>query len=126
MVSQFTLTFTWGGQYLLPSSRLLGGTALLTTILVSRLSDASEAERWKVWAACLILLISLAPYEINFIFTINDRIGEIGEELKSCGKNETRKKELESLLRKWQGRNFVRMGVPLVVGIIGLNNIVTR
>jgi hypothetical protein len=50
---------------------------LTTTVLKAQLPDASEAAEWKRWAVCLVILLPVAPYEIMFIFGINDRIAEM-------------------------------------------------
>ncbi|KAF1937609.1 hypothetical protein EJ02DRAFT_356436, partial [Clathrospora elynae] len=79
-----------GGQYLLPSSRTLGAALLCTSILTSLMSEPSEAETWKMWAGCFVFLVLVAPYEICFIFPLNDRVEEIGEELERSGGGEKR------------------------------------
>jgi hypothetical protein len=81
LTKQFTQTFTWGGQYLQPSSRVLGLLTLFTSFLTARLPDAVEAGRWSVWVGLFCLLVTIAPYEIYLIFPINDRVTEIGEAL---------------------------------------------
>lgn len=69
----------------------------------------------------------MAPYEIFYIFPINDRIEEIGEEIeKDKGREVELKKELQELLNKWQFRNFGRILSPLVVGVAGMLNIVKK
>jgi hypothetical protein len=124
LVKQFKQTFTWGGQYLLPSSRALGASLLLATILTSRLSDPVEAEKWKSWAALFLTLITVAPYEIYLIFPINDRVEEIGQELeKGTTRDKKAKRELKELLGKWQFRNFGRVLLPALVGVGGMWNI---
>ena len=129
-VKQFKQTFDWGGQYLLTSSRALGASLLITGILTSQLSDAVEAEKWKVWAGSFCFLILVAPYEIYFIFPINDRADEIGLELERGGVTEKKegelKKELRVLLGMWQRRNFGRVGMPLVTGVVALAGVVRR
>jgi hypothetical protein len=123
---QFQQTYTWGGKYLQPSSRILGASLLLTTILTSYLPDAVEAEKWKIWAALLCVLIPVSPYEIYAIFWINDRVDEIVEELDQ-GKveEENRKTEIRELLGKWAFRNYGRAGFPFVVGVLAMMNVVT-
>lgn len=126
-VKQFKQTFTWGGQYLLPSSRMLGASLLLTTYLTSRLPKPAQAAKWRAWAACFGTLITVAPYEIYYIFPINDRVEEIGEEIESGARNEEeQKRELQELLGKWQFRNFGRVGLPAFVGVAAMMNIIRR
>jgi hypothetical protein len=111
----------------LPSSRLLGVSLLLTTILTSRLSDPVEAGKWKTWAVLLGMLGAIAPYEIYLIFPINDRVEEIGKEMeKRIGREVEQRLELQGLLKKWQSKNFVRVGVPVLVGVVGMMNLVKR
>lgn len=69
-------------------------------------------------------MITVAPYEVYLIFPINDRVEEIGEELdRDARKEEERKRELKELLKKWQFRNFGRVGMPALVGVMGMWNI---
>jgi hypothetical protein len=125
LAKQFKQTFTWGAQILMPSSRVLGASLLLTTVLTSRLSDPVEAENWKTWAALFLTLITVAPYEIYFIFPINDRVEEISDELEKGAKQEEDvKRELHKLLGKWQFKNFGRVALPVLVGVGGMMNIV--
>lgn len=125
LAKQFKQTFTWGGQYLLPSSRTLGASLISTTILTSRLSDPVEAEKWKSWAGLFLTLITVAPYEIYLIFPINDRVEEIEEQLENGTKQDEQvKKELKELLAKWQFRNFGRVALPVLVGVGGMLNMI--
>ncbi|KAH3972075.1 hypothetical protein HBH64_119910 [Parastagonospora nodorum] len=127
LCKQFAQMFTWGEQYLLPSSRLLGGSFLITTILTSQLPRTSDAEIWKTWAVLFCALFTIAPYEIYLIFPINDRVKEIGQEMeKGMGRDAEQKKELQELLLKWQFRNFGRVLTPAIVGLIAMMNLVKR
>jgi hypothetical protein len=70
-----------------------------------------------------MFLIGVAPYEIYFIFPINDRAEEIGRELDGGveGKKEDElKRELKELLGMWQRRNFGRVVLPAVTGVVAL------
>jgi hypothetical protein len=99
---------------------MLGASLLLINILTSRL----ESEEWKTWALLLCSLVIVAPYEIWFIFPINDRVEQIGRELGEGNKKEEDfRSELHALLNQWQARNFVRMGLPLCVGVVGMLNL---
>jgi hypothetical protein len=119
--AQFQQTFTWGKQYLQPSSRILGALLLLTTFLTSRLSDPAQAAKWRDWALCLGILAPVAPYEVYTIFHLNDRVEEIGDEVRrGVGSEAERKAELGVLLGKWQVRNFGRVAIPLCAGLVGL------
>jgi hypothetical protein len=54
-------------------------------------------------------------------------VEEIMEELEKGSKEEKEtKKELKELLKKWQFRNFVRVTLPVLVGVAGMLNIVKR
>jgi hypothetical protein len=121
LTKQFTQTFTWGGQYLQPSSRVLGLLTLLTSFLTARLPDPVEAGKWSIWVGLFCLLVTIAPYEIYLIFPINDRVTEIGEALdKGKEREEEQKRELQSLLGKWAFRNWGRISMPVVVGVVGI------
>jgi hypothetical protein len=122
---QFTQTVTWGFQYLQPSSRILGVSLLLTTLLTFQL-PGEESETWKTWATALAILVPVAPYEVYFIFPINDRVKEIGRELSTGEEEKSVKKELDALLRTWKIRNWGRVLAPLVAGVVGWMGVVGR
>jgi hypothetical protein len=51
--------------------------------------------------------MTAAPYDICYIFPLNDRVEEIGEEMdREVRKAEEQKRELQELLGKWQFRNL--------------------
>lgn len=78
-----------------------------------------HAEKWKTWALALAVLVPVAPYEIYCIFPINDRVKEIQGEV-GQGKDEERAgKELRRLFDMWRFRNYGRVGIPLVAGVVG-------
>jgi hypothetical protein len=109
----------------MPSSQILGASLILTTLLTSQLSEPVEAEKWKTWAALSGTLITIAPYEIYLIFPINDRVKEIGQEMeRETSKEVEQRIELHELLKKWQFRNFGRVGTPALVGMLGMMNLV--
>ncbi|KAH6621975.1 hypothetical protein C7974DRAFT_214216 [Boeremia exigua] len=124
--AQFIQTVTWGLQYLQPSSRILGISLLTTALLTSYLPDPAQAEQWKTWAVALAILAPVAPYEVYCIFPINDRVSEIREEVERGANEEKAKKELKALFSKWQFRNYGRVGIPLVAGIVGWYGITRR
>lgn len=73
------------------------------------------------------ILAPLSPYEIFVIFPVNDRIAEMGEQLQvdgGRGDDEKAKKELKSLLARWQTRHLVRVGIPLLTGLVGFSSLV--
>jgi hypothetical protein len=118
---QFAQTFTWGEQYLLPSSRTLGALMLLTTILTSQLSDPDEAATWPIWALLFCGVLMIAPYEIYCIFPINERVKEIGNALEhGAVREDAVKKELQELLKTWAFRTWGRILTPTFVGVVGL------
>ncbi|KAF3007597.1 hypothetical protein E8E13_007763 [Curvularia kusanoi] len=117
--AQFTQTVTWGLHYLQPSSRLLAFLLLTTVFLTSRLPRPEDAEQWKTWALALVVLIPVAPYEVYWIFPINDRVKEIGSAVSGEGDEKEAKGELQVLFRRWQKLNFGRVGLPLAAGIVG-------
>jgi len=124
---QFNQTVTWGREYLQTSSRILAVLLLTTTILTSQLPDPSEAENWKTWAFCIGILLPVAPYEIKFIFWINDRIEEMGTKWEKGADISTEEKiELRDLLDLWKRRNWGRVIIPLTTGVVGLLGLVTR
>ncbi|KAF3041358.1 hypothetical protein E8E12_008231 [Didymella heteroderae] len=123
---QFTQTVTWGFQYLQPSSRILGASLLLTTVLTSRLADAEHAQRWKLWAVALGILVPVAPYEALCIFPINDSVKRMGEQVRSGADEKRVAPELIRLLDRWRVRNYGRVVLPLVAGVVGWLGVVGR
>ena len=94
--------------------------SLIATVFLTRwLDDPAQAEQWKTWALALVILVPVALYEIYCIFPINDRVKEIGEDIKKHGDENRFKKELGELFAEWQFRNYVRVGLPLVAGFVG-------
>jgi hypothetical protein len=80
-----------------------------------------EASKWTTWAGLFVVLVLIAPYEICFIFGINDRVGEIGKEMESGVRSEEEaKRELGELLGRWKVRNWGRAVTPVAVGVAGL------
>ena len=68
----------------------------------------------------------MAPYEVYCIFWINDRVAEVGRELKAG--NEIKEKgddgsqsavdeELEELIGMWRRRNWGRAGPAFAAGV---------
>ena len=83
-----------------------------------------EAQQWKTWMALFFVLLIIAPYEIYAIFPTNDRVAEMEKELaKGLMEEDAAKKELKVLLKRWQFRNFGRVGLPLIVGVGGMMNL---
>jgi Na+/melibiose symporter-like transporter len=109
-----------------PSSRILAASLLLTTVLTTYLPDPEHAEAWKIWAVALGILVPVAPYEVYCIFPINDRVKEIGESLEKGREEKGMKKELEELFGKWIFRNYGRVGIPVVAGVVGWLGVVRR
>ncbi|KAF9697653.1 hypothetical protein EKO04_004190 [Ascochyta lentis] len=116
--SQFTQTVTWGSQYLQPTSRLLAASLLLTTLLTYCLPTPEHAAAWPYWAAALAVLLPVAPYEVIFIFPINERVQAIAGALEGGGDEKGAKRELVVLLQQWRVRNYGRVGMPVVAGVV--------
>jgi hypothetical protein len=68
----------------------------------------------------------VAPYEIYAIFPINDRVKEIRDEIASGRDEKGAKRELQGLFVKWQVRNFGRVAIPLVAGLVGWFGVLRR
>ncbi|KAJ4991592.1 hypothetical protein SVAN01_02973 [Stagonosporopsis vannaccii] len=122
--AQFTQTVTWGFQYLQPASRTLALLLLLTTALTARLPLPLHAEAWKTWAVALAILVPVAPYEVYWIFPINDRVKEIGKEVEEGRDGERAGRELRGLFELWRLRNYGRVGIPLLAGLVGWMGVV--
>ena len=74
----------------------------------------------------IFVLVPAAPYEIYFIFPINDRILKMDQRIEQDGEDltEPQIKELASLLDKWAYRNLVRVALPFVAGVVGICNLI--
>lgn len=130
--AQFLRTVTWGKTYLQPTSRLLAFLLLATSFATSRLRDPAQARLWTKWALALAVLLPVAPYEVYFIFPINGRVREIWREEEEAergpdgdgdadGERERSRaeKELKGLFEKWRVRNYGRVVIPVVAGVVG-------
>ena len=118
-VKQFNQTVLWGFRDLQPSSRILMFSLITTVFLTLRLPDPAQAEQWKTWALAVGIMVPVAPYEVYCIFPINDRVKEIGQDIEKRRDENRFKRELGELFTKWQFRNCVRVGLPLVAGFVG-------
>ena len=129
-VAQFIHTFTLGGRYLQPTSRAM---ALCVAALLYL--SWGKSSQYILYALALAVLLFTAPYEIYFIFPINDRVEELGKKMDKMDADDGEgngaegeiariDKELRALIAKWGNRNFGRAGPCLVaavlVGIAGM------
>lgn len=125
-VMQFNHTIEKGRRYLQTCSRTQGASIVLMALLTYLQPTASYKSEWKLWLVAFFMLFPIAPYEIYFIFPINNEvaaIGRIGEE-GDVGREALRKidERLNALFRKWQLRNGGRFIPPLIVsGILASN-----
>ena len=81
------------------------------------------AKQFRYWVVALGMLLPIAPYEVYCIFPSNDRIKEIGRDLRTREKDELRgeeAEELDGLFTKWQWRNGIRFVTPVVASVVGL------
>ena len=53
--------------------------------LTAQHPDPAVAARWPYWAACLAILVPVAPYEIFAIFPVNDQVKEIDAQIGKVG-----------------------------------------
>ena len=70
----------------------------------------------------MAVLVPVAPYEVCCLFPVNGRVREIGVEIeKRRGKADEKevKRELGELFGKWKVRNWGRVGLPVVAGVVG-------
>ncbi|KAG7004376.1 hypothetical protein G7Y79_00026g059600 [Physcia stellaris] len=123
-IAQFNSTVHKGGQYLQPSSRVLSA-CLLTLTVLEYLADGWGARCW-AYACTLLVVLPVAPYEVCCIFWINDRVAEVGRELKAGneikekgddGSQSAVEEELEELIGMWRRRNWGRAGPALAAGV---------
>ena len=122
-VSQFNLTVEKGGRYLQTATRTMaiGQLALIFLAYTSSATSPAWDLRCTLYALMFGIAVSMAPYEICFIFPINDRVVELGKALEVTGEkeeNEKIDKELTTLARKWRFRNWGRAGPSLVISVL--------
>lgn len=95
---------------------------------VSKHPDPIVAIRWRSYAFSLAVLLSFAPFEVFVIFPLNDRIGEIGVQLREKGgkdADEQTQAQLFTLLKKWQARNLIRAMLVLASALICIFDVVS-
>lgn len=125
--SQFCSSFSWGKKYLQPTSRALSLALVSITWLVSRHTNPYESRKWAYWAASVAILVPVGPYEVNVIFPINDRIfelQEIAEKDRTLDVAKTR--ELETLLKKWKLRHWMRVLLPLAAALVAIPGVISH
>lgn len=121
-LQQLVATFTKGFTYLLPSGRLIMTAVVSRTLLTVSHPDPAISSTWPTWALMAGLLIMAAPYEIYFIFPVNNRAKELKRQVEKDRKPLTKQQEAEVgvLIRKWKNLNFGRVILPFIVGVMGL------
>lgn len=123
-LQQFTETFTKGSKFLLPSGRLIMASLLSRTLLTIYHPDPVISKGWTIWALMSGIMILAAPFEILTIFPINDRASKLKRQVEKDRKPLSHAQEMEvsRLMTLWASRNFGRVILPLVAGLIGLLN----
>lgn len=94
------------------------------TVLTLYHPNPDISKGWTTWALMSGIMILAAPYEIFTIFPINDRAKTLKRQVEKERQPLSHAQELEvsHLITKWASRNFVRVLLPLVAGLIGLLN----
>ena len=124
-IRQFSATISRGGRFLQPSSRILAASLLYIFWVTLQSSDQALAGCWRYWATCLAILVPLAPYEIYFIFPINEQILRMDALLDGSTHDVKQVEKLRDSLRKWQLRNLGRVILPLLASLVGLRSLVS-
>ncbi|KAF2759871.1 hypothetical protein EJ05DRAFT_312374 [Pseudovirgaria hyperparasitica] len=120
--TQFSLTIEKGWKYLHHFSQLQGASLATITYLVSQHPNPAIAAKWRIWAAALGIVAFAWPFERIAIFPVNDRVGEIGEEVKKG--DEGRVGEVDGLLKEWGVKNVFRAALPLSAAVTGLYSLI--
>lgn len=113
----FCQLFDWGGQYLQPSSRILG----LSLVSLATWAFVLGNPVWKYNVVSLLVLAPVAVWEILYIFPINERVKALDAKLESStdGRLDAKQeKELERLLWQWSKLHVARFVLPLAAGVI--------
>lgn len=121
-VKQFVATFSRGEKYLLPGGRTIMAALIVNTCLTASHPDLAVSADWPRWATMSGLLITAAPYEVYTIFPINDRAKELYQQIEKRREPLTpsQEAEVQGLLTKWALRNYGRVVLPLLAGLLGL------
>ena len=82
------------------------------------------ASKWRYYATSAALMVAIAPYEILYVFPVNDRIGELGERLQGESLEEKEEKELRALMLSWRRRNLGRVTLVFAAAAVGLWSVV--
>lgn len=117
--AEFTQLFTWGAQYLQPSSQILGVS--LATLACWSYLVARESGVWKYYVASFVILAPLAIWEVVYIFPINDRVKEMDDRLRvseGASLDAKEEEELKRLLQRWSAFHVARFAAPLIAGAI--------
>jgi len=128
-IAQFNLVIEMGARYLQPSSRTLGALFASLAVLFYCHPDPMIASRWRDYAMAMGALVSTAPYEIYAVFPTNDKIGNMGQDLKitqAADFGDKRDKEVDELLKKWRKRHIGRIVAPFGALLVSIWTVVTN
>lgn len=126
--AQFKKTVIMGETYIQPMSRTC--SVLLMSMLALTYNDPTYngIPDWKAWGTALCVLAPTLPYELFFIFPLNEKIkgmlAEMEQGDRKAGKDDSEK--LNGLFRKWRLLNIGRLTPPLVASIIILSVLQSR
>lgn len=122
---QFTATVTKGARYLMRASRTMMVSLLLNTWLTAIHPDPLVSADWTTWATMCCVLFAAAPYEIYFIFPINDAVMSLNRQVEKDKRalSNDQETELANNLNRWAFRNYGRVALPLIAGILGMCHI---
>ncbi|MCJ1252777.1 hypothetical protein MMC24_000583 [Lignoscripta atroalba] len=122
--TQFSATIQKGKELLQTSSRATALTFVVLAWSCSQHSDVALASKWRYYATSAALMVAIAPYEILYVFPVNDRIGELGERLQGESLEEKEEKELRALMLSWRRRNLGRVTLVFAAAAVGLWSVV--
>ncbi|KAI9889797.1 MAG: hypothetical protein M1814_004899 [Vezdaea aestivalis] len=77
-------------------------------------------EQRLLWVGAAVATLAQTPWTLAFMMGTNNRLVAIAKGGERVWEKDGTKEEVEVLLRKWSGMNFVRGGLALVGGAIGL------
>lgn len=126
--AQFSKTVVMGETYIQPMSRTCSVLLMSMLALTWNNQTYNGIPDWKAWGTALCVLAPTLPYELMFVFPINEKIKGMLSEMEQGDRKagSASGEKLDGLFRKWRLLNIGRITPPLVASIIILSVLHSR